>query len=88
MPQKVYSNCRHQLIHRQKERDMSPIRIEVCLNDSRMWVLGNKSLIRQVQGLDSTTDSECEYVLSKTQGSTYRSTTPTRHSEVHPRRSP
>ncbi|CAL2256557.1 unnamed protein product [Prunus armeniaca] len=47
-----------------------------------MSVLENKSPIQKVRGLESTTESDHEYVPSKTQGSTYHSTMPTRYSKA------
>lgn len=47
LPQ-VYFDCCHRLMDRQEERDESPIRIEARLNNSQIWVLGNKSPIRRV----------------------------------------
>ncbi|XP_034218184.1 uncharacterized protein LOC117629717 [Prunus dulcis] len=83
VPEKVYSDCRHRLNDREVERRRSPIRINARLRDSRMNVLGSKSPIRRVRGLDSAEESESEYIPSKTQVSTYRSATPSRYSEVN-----
>ncbi|CAL2239330.1 unnamed protein product [Prunus armeniaca] len=52
-----------------------------------MRVFGNKSPIRRVQGLESVTESDHEYVPSTNQESSYRSATPTRYSEVNSIRS-
>ncbi|CAL2239566.1 unnamed protein product [Prunus armeniaca] len=71
LPKKVYSDCRHQINNREAERQRSPIRINAHLRDSRIRVLGNKSPIRKVQGLESTTESDYDYVHSKTKESTY-----------------
>ncbi|CAL8994571.1 unnamed protein product, partial [Prunus brigantina] len=62
-----------------------------------IWVLGNKSPIQRVQGLESTWDLDPEYILSGTQETASHSATPSKHqiareashySKVHPRRSP
>ncbi|CAL2253396.1 unnamed protein product [Prunus armeniaca] len=49
-----------------------------------MRVLGSKSPIRKVRGLESEVESDDEYVPSKTTKSTYRSATPTRFCEARP----
>ncbi|CAL2265763.1 unnamed protein product [Prunus armeniaca] len=82
LPKKVYTNCRHWVNDKEVERQGSSIRINAHLRDSRMRVLGNKSPIRKVRGLESTAESDHEYVPSKTQGRTYRSATPTRYLEA------
>ncbi|CAL2257086.1 unnamed protein product [Prunus armeniaca] len=84
LPKKVYSDCRHQINDREAERQRSQIRINAHLRDSRMTVLGNKSPIQKVRGLESMVESDPEYVPSKTQGSTYSSATLTRYSEAKP----
>ncbi|XP_016647248.1 PREDICTED: uncharacterized protein LOC107880402 [Prunus mume] len=83
---KVYSDCRHRINDREAKRQRSLIRINAHLMDSRMRVLGNKSHIRKVRGLESTAESDYEYVPSKTKESTYHSATPTRASPSSPRR--
>ncbi|CAL2243115.1 unnamed protein product [Prunus armeniaca] len=83
IPKKVYVDCRHRINDKEVERQRSPIRINAKLRDSRLKALGNKSPIRKARGLQSTEDSESEYVPSKT-SSTYRSATPTRYSEARP----
>ncbi|CAL2277655.1 unnamed protein product [Prunus armeniaca] len=63
--------------------------INAHLRDFRMRVLGNKSSIRKVRGLESTAESDHEYVPSKTHGTTYHSATSTRYSkakQLNPRR--
>ncbi|CAL8163813.1 unnamed protein product [Prunus armeniaca] len=82
LPKKVYTDCRHRLNDKEVERQGSPIRINAHLRDSRMRVLGNKSPILKVRGLESMAESDHEYVPSKTQGTTYRSATPTQYSEA------
>ncbi|CAL8075051.1 unnamed protein product [Prunus armeniaca] len=64
------------------ERQRSPIRINAHLRDSWIRVLGNKSPIRKVRGLEAKTESDHEYVPSRTQGSTYLSAMPTRYSKA------
>ncbi|CAL9020934.1 unnamed protein product [Prunus brigantina] len=53
------------LLSSKAERQRSPIRVNAHLRDSRMRVLGNKSPIRKVQGLESMVESDPEYVPSK-----------------------
>ncbi|CAL9021788.1 unnamed protein product, partial [Prunus brigantina] len=48
---KVYTDCRHQINDKEAERLRSPIRVNAPLRDSRLKVLGDKSPIRKVQGL-------------------------------------
>ncbi|CAL2224567.1 unnamed protein product [Prunus armeniaca] len=79
---KIYSDCRHRINDREAKRQISLIRINAHLRDSRMRVLGNKSPIRKLRGLESIAESDYEYVPSKTKESTYRSATPTRYSEA------
>ncbi|XP_020410468.1 uncharacterized protein LOC109946586 [Prunus persica] len=85
IPRKVYSDCRHRLNDRERrandreaERERSPIGIGARIRDSRMKILGDKSPIRKVRGLDPTESSESEYIPTKTHTSTYRSATPSR----------
>ncbi|CAL9020765.1 unnamed protein product [Prunus brigantina] len=68
---KVYSDCHHRLNDREVERQRSPTRINARLRDLRMTVLGNKSPIRKVRGLESVAESDHKYVPSKSQESTY-----------------
>ncbi|CAL8152249.1 unnamed protein product [Prunus armeniaca] len=49
-----------------------------------MRVLGNKSPLRKVQGLESEVESDDEYVPSKGTESNYRSETPTEYSKARP----
>ncbi|XP_020419522.1 uncharacterized protein LOC109949179 [Prunus persica] len=49
-----------------------------------MKILGDKSPIRKVRGLDPAEKSESEYIPSRTQTATYRSATPSRYSGVDP----
>ncbi|CAL8150706.1 unnamed protein product [Prunus armeniaca] len=49
-----------------------------------MRVLGSKSPLRKVQGLESEVESDNEYVLSKGTESNYRSETPTEYSKAKP----
>ncbi|CAL8101595.1 unnamed protein product [Prunus armeniaca] len=83
-PKKVYFDCRHRINDREAERQRSPVRINAHLKDLWMRVLGNKSPIRKVRGLESTAKSNYEYVPSKTKESTYRSATQTRYLEARP----
>ncbi|CAL9019505.1 unnamed protein product [Prunus brigantina] len=53
VPKKVYTDCRHWINDKKAERQRSSIRINARLWDSRMRVLGNKSPLRKVQGLES-----------------------------------
>ncbi|CAL8076370.1 unnamed protein product [Prunus armeniaca] len=73
LPNKVYSDYCHRLNDKEVSRQRSSIR-----------VLGNKSPIRKVRGLEFTAKSNYEYVPSKTIESTYCSTTPTRYLEARP----
>ncbi|CAL8114527.1 unnamed protein product [Prunus armeniaca] len=82
IPKKVYTDCRHRINNREAERQRSPIRINARLRDSRMKVLGDKSPIWKVRGLESEVESDDKYVPSKTTRSTYHSATPTRLSEA------
>ncbi|CAL8077343.1 unnamed protein product [Prunus armeniaca] len=81
---KVYIDCRHRINDKEAERQRSPIRINARLRDSRMRVLGNKSPIRKVQGLESEVESDDEYAPSKGTESNYRSETPMEYSKARP----
>ncbi|CAL2237459.1 unnamed protein product [Prunus armeniaca] len=82
IPKKVYTDCSHRINDKEAERQRSPIRINARLRDSWMKVLGDKSPIRKVRGLESEVESNDKYVPSKTTRSTYHSATPTRLSEA------
>ncbi|CAL2265118.1 unnamed protein product [Prunus armeniaca] len=84
IPKKVYIDCCHRINDKEAKRQRSPIRINARLRDSRMRVLGNKSPLRKVQGLESEVESEHEYVSSKDTESSYRSETPTEYSKARP----
>ncbi|CAL8116069.1 unnamed protein product [Prunus armeniaca] len=49
-----------------------------------MKVLGDKSPLRKVQGLDSVLESDDEYVPTKGTESNYRSETPPEYSKARP----
>ncbi|CAL8169370.1 unnamed protein product [Prunus armeniaca] len=84
VPKKVYTDCRHRINDKEAEQQRSPIRINARLRDSRMRVLGNKSPLRKVQGLESEVESDDEYAPSKGTESNYRSETPTEYSKARP----
>ncbi|CAL8999811.1 unnamed protein product [Prunus brigantina] len=84
IPKKVYTDCRHRINDKEVERQRSSIRVNARLHDLQMKVLGNKSPIRKVRGLESEVESDDEYVPSKATKSTYRLATPTRFSETRP----
>ncbi|CAL2237686.1 unnamed protein product [Prunus armeniaca] len=80
---KVYTDCRHRINDKKDaERHRSPIRINARLRDSRMRVLGDKSPIRRVQGLDSALESDDEYVPTRGNELSYRSEAPPEYSKA------
>ncbi|CAL9007785.1 unnamed protein product [Prunus brigantina] len=85
VPKKVYTDCRHRINDKKDaERHRSPIRINANLRDSRLNTLGDKSPIRNVQGLDTEVESDDEYVPSKDIESNYRSVAPPEYSKARP----
>ncbi|CAL8174470.1 unnamed protein product [Prunus armeniaca] len=85
VPKKVYTDCRHRINDKKDaERHRSPIRVSARLRDSRMKVLGDKSPLRKVQGLDSRLESDDEYIPTKGNKSNYRSETPLEYSKARP----
>ncbi|CAL8077355.1 unnamed protein product [Prunus armeniaca] len=84
VPKKVYTDCRHRINDKEAEWQRSPTRINARLRDSRMRVLGNKSPLRKVQGLESEVESDDEYASSKGTESNYHSETPTEYSKARP----
>ncbi|CAL9020649.1 unnamed protein product [Prunus brigantina] len=85
VPKKVYANCRHRIIDKKDaERHRSPIRINARIRDSRLNILGEKSPLWKVQGLDSEVESDDEYVPSKGTESNYRSEAPPEYSKARP----
>ncbi|CAL2239812.1 unnamed protein product [Prunus armeniaca] len=83
-PKKVYTDCRHRINDKDVERQRSPIRINARLRDSRIRVLGDKSPLRKVQGLESEVESDDEYAPSRGTESNYHSETPTEYSKATP----
>lgn len=75
-------------MERRDEMNRSLVRIEACFKDSRLRVLADKSLMRRVQGLESTGDSDPEYDPSRTNNAAYRSAMPTWHSVTRLKTSP
>ncbi|CAL2244502.1 unnamed protein product [Prunus armeniaca] len=74
IPKKVYTDCRHRINDKKDaERHRSPIGVNALLRDSRMRVLGDKSPLRRVQGLDSALESNDEYIPTGGTESRYRS---------------
>ncbi|CAL2239710.1 unnamed protein product [Prunus armeniaca] len=85
VPKKVYTDCRHRINDKKDaERHRSPIRINARLRDSRMKVLGDKSPLRKVHGLDSGMESDDEYVPTRGIESNYRSEIPSEYSKAKP----
>ncbi|CAL9011256.1 unnamed protein product [Prunus brigantina] len=84
IPKKVYVDCHHRINDKQTERHRSPIRINANLKDSRMRVLGSKSPLRRVRGLESGSEPDDEYVPPERTESSYRSVTPTKSSKARP----
>ncbi|CAL9004992.1 unnamed protein product, partial [Prunus brigantina] len=84
IPKKVYVDCRHRINDKQTERHRSPVRINANLKDSRMRVLGSKSPLRRVRGLESGSEPDAEYVPLESTESSYRSVTPTKSSKARP----
>ncbi|CAL8991638.1 unnamed protein product, partial [Prunus brigantina] len=85
IPKKVYTDCCHRINDKKDaERHRSPIKINAHIRDSRLNVLGNKSPLRKVQGLNSEVKSDDEYVPSKDIESNYRSEASPDHSKARP----
>ncbi|CAL2228548.1 unnamed protein product [Prunus armeniaca] len=85
VPKKVYTDCRHRINDKKDaERHRSPIGVNARLRDSRMKVLGDKSPLRKVQGLDSVLESDDEYVPTRGTKSSYRSEAPPEYSKARP----
>ncbi|CAL2230835.1 unnamed protein product [Prunus armeniaca] len=85
VPKKVYTDCRHRINDKKDaERHRSPIGVNARLRDSRMRVLGDKSPIRRVQGLDSALESDDEYIPTGGTESSYRSEAPPEYSKARP----
>ncbi|CAL9016409.1 unnamed protein product, partial [Prunus brigantina] len=81
VPKKVYSDYRHRINDKQTERHRSPIRVNANLKDPRMRVLGRKSPIRRVQGLESGSEHDNGDIPSEETESSCRSVTPTKKSK-------
>ncbi|CAL8083090.1 unnamed protein product [Prunus armeniaca] len=85
VPKKVYTDCRHRINDKKDaKRHRSPIRVNTRLRDSQMKVLGDKSPLRKVQGLDSGLESNDEYVPTKGTESNHRSETPPEYLKARP----
>ncbi|CAL8091851.1 unnamed protein product [Prunus armeniaca] len=85
IPKKVYTDCRHRINDKKDaERHRSPIGVNASLRDSRMRVLGDKSPLRRVQGLDSALESDDEYIPTGGTKSSYRSEAPPEYSKARP----
>ncbi|CAL2247076.1 unnamed protein product [Prunus armeniaca] len=74
----------HRLSSSDAERHRSPIGINARLRDSWMRVLGDKSPLRRVQGLDSALESDDEYIPTGGTESSYRSEASPEYSKARP----